>query len=604
MTYSSSNNPHTFHIPVMGTGFTIDSPLKVARYGISSVISLVDDTLIEQMRKYHSEKAGIPYTEIKRDDEDARARRITAYLDLLDSLIQKQVVALQASPFEQGSEITRYFEMLPDNALKRSYEDMLAETDPAKKIRMQNELREKAVPGSIDVNIMTKVDRDNYRNGDKLPPEYSDANAGLRGFARSTLSSSIICSAGMNQRFYNNFTHYDDFYPDSEGNLKKKIALKVSDYRSAYIQGKYLAKRGLWVSEYRIESGLNCGGHAFASQGYLMGPILDEFKSKKSKLIDMLDTVYAKALDNRGIPLMKKNTDIRITVQGGIGTAGENNLMLNYYDIDGTGWGTPFLLVPEAVNIDKKHLELLTTADDEDVYLSNSSPIGIPFWNLRTSASEDARRRRIADGKPGSSCPKGILMLCNEFTETPICRASRAYQKKKLEHLDKENLSQEQYNVIKDDVLAKSCICHDLAGVATVETGIDPDATSAICCGPNIVNFSKIATLEEMVDHIYGRISLLTNTERPNMFIKEITLYIDYLKEEIEYYSLKLSNRTPEYFKTFKANLLNSIENYSHLAEEFIDEHKKHFLEELKSFREEIENIQVFTPELCVENGS
>ena len=41
--------PHSFHIPVMGTGFTIDTPLKVARYGISSVISLVDDVLIEQV---------------------------------------------------------------------------------------------------------------------------------------------------------------------------------------------------------------------------------------------------------------------------------------------------------------------------------------------------------------------------------------------------------------------------------------------------------------------------------------------------------------------------------------------------------------------------
>ena len=34
---------HTFHIPVMGTGFTIDTPLKVARYGVSSVIQIVDD---------------------------------------------------------------------------------------------------------------------------------------------------------------------------------------------------------------------------------------------------------------------------------------------------------------------------------------------------------------------------------------------------------------------------------------------------------------------------------------------------------------------------------------------------------------------------------
>ena len=42
---------HTFHIPVMGIGFSIDTPVKVAQYGISSVISLVDDNLIEEMRR-------------------------------------------------------------------------------------------------------------------------------------------------------------------------------------------------------------------------------------------------------------------------------------------------------------------------------------------------------------------------------------------------------------------------------------------------------------------------------------------------------------------------------------------------------------------------
>ena len=36
-------NPHTFHIPVMGTGFTVDTPLRVARFGISSVMAIGDD---------------------------------------------------------------------------------------------------------------------------------------------------------------------------------------------------------------------------------------------------------------------------------------------------------------------------------------------------------------------------------------------------------------------------------------------------------------------------------------------------------------------------------------------------------------------------------
>ena len=55
--------------------------------------------------------------------------------------------------------------------------------------------------------------------------------------------------------------------------------MKVSDLRSAKVQGKILAKKGVWVSEYRIESGLNCGGHAFATDGILLGPILDDWRT-------------------------------------------------------------------------------------------------------------------------------------------------------------------------------------------------------------------------------------------------------------------------------------------------------------------------------------
>ena len=40
---------HTFHIPVMGLAYTIDSPIRVAQYGISSVIALADDDLIEKI---------------------------------------------------------------------------------------------------------------------------------------------------------------------------------------------------------------------------------------------------------------------------------------------------------------------------------------------------------------------------------------------------------------------------------------------------------------------------------------------------------------------------------------------------------------------------
>ena len=66
-------NTHSFHIPVMGLGFTIDTPLKVSQYGIDSVISIIDDILIEKLRKVYCEKFEIPYNEITDKIEDFRA---------------------------------------------------------------------------------------------------------------------------------------------------------------------------------------------------------------------------------------------------------------------------------------------------------------------------------------------------------------------------------------------------------------------------------------------------------------------------------------------------------------------------------------------------
>ena len=77
---------HSFHIPVMGIGYTIDTPLKVAQYGIDSVISLVDDMLLERLRKMYCEKYQQPYEAITEAVEDFRAKRITAYLDLMHDL--------------------------------------------------------------------------------------------------------------------------------------------------------------------------------------------------------------------------------------------------------------------------------------------------------------------------------------------------------------------------------------------------------------------------------------------------------------------------------------------------------------------------------------
>jgi len=591
MDSSARKRPHLFHIPVMGTGFSIDTPLKVAKYGISSAISLGDDVLIEQMRKFHCQRLGLQYIEIPENNEDPRANRVTAYLNLLDQLVREQVETLRSSPFEPGSEITRYFELLPNSPLKESYSEMLIESDPEKRAKIEESLRRQTVAGSIDVNIMTKLNRDIYRKGTKLPPEFCDAMASLRGFARSTLQSSIIFSAGINPRLYGYLAKFKDFFSDDNGFLRKRIVLKVSDFRSAMIQGKYLAKRGLWISEYRIESGLNCGGHAFATEGYLMGPILEEFGRKKTELINQLHELCNKALINMERAPVETPHEVYITVQGGIGTADENRFLLEHYGVDSTGWGTPFLLVPEVTNVDDVHLKRLSDADDADVFLSDRSPLGVPFWNLRTSASEETHRQRIDANRPGSPCPKGFLTFDSEFTEIPICRASRNYQRRKLEQITEGNPPAQLLSVKRDKVLAKACICHDLAGSATLKHGIDKKAHPSVCCGPNIVNFSKVATLEEMVGHIYGRLSLLTDIDRPHMFIKELSLYVDYLRRELRETSEGLLNKTAKCLQDVKHNLISAIEHYEDIAEQFGLEQRERFLKDLDTLFGEIEKI-------------
>jgi len=561
------NELHTVHVPVMGIGFSIDTPLKVARYGISSVISLVDDTLIETMRKFYCQQYSEPYQEITRNDHDYRARRITEYLNLLDRIVKKQFDALRSSAFEKGSEITKYFELLPDTSpVKKLYNTMLSTEDTGTKQRLQEALRERIKPGSIDVNIMTKLDRTNYDiNGEELPEEYSDALAALRGYALSTLNSAIILSAGFNRRLYGYIENFKDFYCDAAGLIKKRIILKVSDYRSCLTQGKFLAKKGLWVSEYRIESGLNCGGHAFVSNGLLLGPILDEIKTKRDEFIGSVRKIYTEA-----IALKNKFTHNlptpKITVQGGIGTAQEDLFLREHYNVDGTGWATPFLLVPEVTNVDDKTLQKLIDADENDLYLSNSSPMGIPFNNLKTAESNLAQQKRFADNHPGSRCPRGHLCFNTEFTPHPICVASRQYQKLKIEELAK-SADPEVVRQISD-VVVKTCICYDLGASVLMKYNIatpDKERTPAVCPGPNLAYFSRIMTLREMIDHIYGRANFLNSTPRPHMFIKELQLYLDNFIEQLRHCKCTLTENQIATFEEFKENLLAGVAYYQDL---------------------------------------
>src|SRR5690606_25710560 len=97
-------SPHTFHIPVMGLGYTIDTPVKVAHFGISSVISIIEDELVERMREHHCRRSGEAFIPIPKEEPDHRALRITAYLDLVQRLVDRNFAALREQPFEAGSD--------------------------------------------------------------------------------------------------------------------------------------------------------------------------------------------------------------------------------------------------------------------------------------------------------------------------------------------------------------------------------------------------------------------------------------------------------------------------------------------------------------------
>ncbi|MBK5277689.1 MAG: hypothetical protein JJE09_02385 [Bacteroidia bacterium] len=559
---------HSFHIPVMGLAFTVDSPIKVARFGIPSVMSIVEDRLIEMMRKHYYGSINEKYTPITTHEPDYRAKRITDYLNLVFKIVNEQIEILKASAFKAGNDLAKYFEMLPtNNKLRELYFQMIQSPDGSKKASLQDYLKSQIVSGSIDVNIMTKLDGNNSGNKGVVIEDGTDAVSALRGYALSALNnSSIIFSAGLNPRLFNYLEKFTTFDATGLGEFSKKVVIKVSDYRSALIQGKYLAKKGIWVSEFRLESGLNCGGHAFATDGYLMGPILEEFKNKREELITTLHAIYSPAIKAKGKLAFDSPHPIKITAQGGIGTASENEFILRHYGVDSTGWGTPFLLCPEATTVDENTLGLLSKATKSNINLSNNSPLGVRFHYLKGTTSENEKLTRIESGKPGSPCTEKHLAFNTEFTTEPICTASHKYQRLKIEQLKSLNLSEDEFQKQLDNVYAKECLCVGLSNSASLEYKqpfLKRLKSVTICPGPNIAFFSEIVSLQQMTDHIYGRADILQREDRPHMFINELQLYIDYLKEQIELAGEE--EKRIQYCIKFGENMLAGINYYKSL---------------------------------------
>ena len=560
---------HKIHIPVMGICYTADTPIRVAHLGITSVISLVDDGLLEEYRMAYAERLGLDLG----SPQTTRIGRIRSYLDFVADEVERKFTRLCACRFDGGSDKDLYFLMLPlDSRLRVEYDGIFAKTGLAR-IAAEAALTEKMEPGEIQANIMVGLNHEEA------------AFDAVRGFAASKVAGALVLSAGVNLSVFEEIAKCKDFYRTGTRPPKKKIILKVSDYRSALVQGRYLAKKGLEVYEYRIESGVNCGGHAFFESKKLLLDVVREFVEKRKELFETTCSMIAANVPVQGI--LPPPSPARITAQGGL-CAPEDIAQVLSLGIDGVGVGTPFLLVPQATSVDKETRRLLASAKPEDVCISHASPLGIPFVNLQTSTAARICEQKIQEYfapeseksgspelKPGFPCRQHYLCQNIPGFDHPVCMASREYVMHRLAEIDAlekedleackmhpynadveqsqpvvhEKISQEfdslessirrKYDKLRRVTLSRECICRFLGNAGreeirekspslhyqpecvAVARGSQPARTRepvTICPNPDIGYFDREYTLLEMMQHLYGTGKRLTPKDKPSAF--------------------------------------------------------------------------------------
>src|SRR5690606_1624641 len=200
-----------------------------------------------------------------------------------------------------------------------------------------------------------------------------------------------------------------------------------------------------------------------------------------------------------------------------------------HYGLDSAGWGSPFLLVPEATTVDEDTLAKLIASDQTDFYLSDSSPLGVPFNNFKGSTAEPKRIERVAKGVPGSPCTKKYLVSNTDFTEEPICTAYRVYQHAKIKDLHRLELPEAELHDRVDKITPKPTLCGGVGQSAYLTyDNHRPSKKPAlsVCPGPSTAYVNEAYTFKQVVDYIYGR-RLLALKERSHKILNELQPYAD-----------------------------------------------------------------------------
>jgi hypothetical protein len=87
-----------------------------------------------------------------------------------------------------------------------------------------------------------------------------------------------------------------------------------------------------------------------------------------------------------------------------------------------------------------------------------------------------------------------------------------------------------------------------------------------ICPGPNLAYFNEEISLSDMVKHIYGNANVMNHVNRPHVFIKELQLYVAYLKNDIADVSKStITSGQIKKWNSFRNNLSAGIQYYMNL---------------------------------------
>ncbi|MFD2432952.1 hypothetical protein ACFSO9_04985 [Mesonia maritima] len=109
-----------------------------------------------------------------------------------------------------------------------------------------------------------------------------------------------------------------------------------------------------------------------------------------------------------------------------------------------------------------------------------------------------------------------------------------------------------------------------------------------ICPGPNMAYFDKEVSLAKMIQHIYGNASVLSPVNRSHVFINELKMYVNYLKNEIEATSEEISAKHLKKWERFKVNLTSGIAYYQQLFQPVQSSEYKEIQQELLRYKEEL----------------